>query len=196
MRRYKKIETQSIKGARKYKWAIRMFVIAICMSLLFGFISQTLLTNMGVIVASICICIFIFFAVFFDMLGVAVASTDIKVFEKWVKEGVKGAGIGLKLSNNAEKMCSFCGDVVSDICSTLCGAGGACIVATLTTNFANKNAIMLISISVSAIIAGITIFFKAIIKEKAIKNSNKIILKLSCILENTIFKEKEEKVKK
>lgn len=195
MRRYSKIEIQNYSGLKKYKWAIRMFVIAICMSLLFGFISQTLLTNMGVIIASICICIFIFFAVVFDMLGVAVASTDNKVFEQWVKDGVKGAKTGLKLCNNAEKMCSFCGDVISDICSTLCGASGACIVATLTTSLANQNLIMLISISVSAIIAGITIFFKAIIKEKAIKNSNRIILKISSVLENTILKENNKNVK-
>ncbi len=196
MKRYSKITIESYNGAKKYRWAINMFVIAICMSLFFGFISQTLLSSMGVIIASICICIFIFFNVLFDWLGIAVASADYEVFEKWNKEGVKGSSIGLSLCKNSEKMCSFCADVVGDICSTLCGAGGACIVATLTSSTLNKNIILFTSIMVSAIIAGVTIFFKAIMKEMALKKSNKIILKLGVLLENTIYREKKKNIKK
>lgn len=165
-------------------------MIAICMSLFFGFISQTLLTKMGAIMAIVGICIFIFFSVIFDMLGIAVASCDQEVLEKWQSDGKKGASIGLSLCKNSEKMCSFCADVVGDICSTLCGAGGACIVASLTNTIYNDNMVMLTAISVSAIIAGVTIFFKALMKEQALKNSNKIILKLGAFLERTIYKEK------
>lgn len=190
MKRYSKVSLQSYKGVRKYKWAIKMFLIAICMSLFFGFISQTLLTKMGAIMAIIGIVIFIFFSVLFDMLGIAVASCDQDIFEKWHAEGKKGAGVGLSLCKNSEKMCSFCADVVGDICSTLCGAAGACIVTSLTNDIYNDNVVLLTAISVSAIIAGITIFFKALMKEQALKNSNKIILQLGTLLEKTIFKDK------
>ncbi len=129
------------------------------------------------------------------MLGIAVASADYEVFEKWAKEGVKGSRVGLKLCENSEKMCSLCADVVGDICSTLCGAGGACVVATIASNFKNNNLMLFTSISVSAIIAGITIFFKAIMKDQALNHSNRIILKLGLILENTIYRESKEKLK-
>lgn len=167
-------------------------MIAICMSLLFGFISQTLLTKMGAIIAIIGICIFIFFSVVFDMLGIAVASCDQEVFEKWVKEEKHGASVGLSLCKNSEKMCSFCADVVGDICSTLCGAGGACIVSSLTSGIYNNNLVVLTAISVSALIAGATIFFKALMKEQALKNSNKIILKLGIFLEKVLYREKSK----
>lgn len=170
-----------------------MLLIAISMSLFFGFISQTLLSKMGVLIAILGICLFIFFSVIFDMLGIAVASSEEKVFEDWVKEAIPGSKIGLELCKNSEKMCSFCADVVGDICSTLCGAGGAAIVTSLVVNVYNNNLIILISIFVSAIIAGITIFFKAIMKEYALKNSNKIILNLGKLLEKTIYKEKKSK---
>ena len=159
-----------------------MFFIAISLSLFFGFISQTLLTNMGIIVASLGITFFIFISVMFDMFGIAATSADINVFEEWAKDNVRGANIGVRLCRNSEKVCSFCADVVGDICSTLCGASGACIVVSLTNNIDNLKIIILISISISALIAGITIFFKAIMKERALKNSNNIILKLSRIL--------------
>lgn len=191
MKRYSKVSLQSYKGVKKYRWAIKMFMIAISMSLFFGFISQTLLTKMGAIMAILGICVFIFFSVFFDMLGIAVASCDQEVFEQWNKEGVRGSVVGLSLCKNSEKMCSFCADVVGDICSTLCGAGGAAIVASLTSNIYNDNIVILTAISVSAIIAGFTIFFKALMKEHALKNSNKIILRLGAFLEKSLFIEKK-----
>ncbi len=148
---------------------------------------------MGIAVATIGICLFIFLSVIFDMVGIAVASAELETFEQWAEAGIKGSRVGLKFCQNSEKVCSFCADVVGDICSTLCGAGGACIVVALTKNVQNANLIMLTSISTSALIAGLTIFFKALMKEKALKSSNKIILKLGIFLEKTIFKEKVKK---
>lgn len=192
MRRYTKSSIQSFSGAKKYRWAFRMFFIAISMSLFFGFISQTLLSKMGVFFATIGICLFIFISVVFDMLGIAVASSEKEVFEEWAKKNIKGSKVGLKLCQNSEKVCSFCADVVGDICSTLCGAGGACIVVALTGEIENMHVVMLTSIITSALIAGLTIFCKALMKERALKNSNKIILKLGLLLEKTVFKEKKK----
>ena len=144
--------------------------------------------------ASIVICVFIFLSVVFDMVGVATASADINTFIRWNKQQIRGSTVGLKLCEHSEKVCSFCGDVVGDICSTLCGAAGACIVVTLTHNMINSNIIIIISITSSALIAGITIFFKALMKEYALKNSDKILLKLGIFLEKTLFREKKKKV--
>ena len=182
MKHLKKISIQSVT-TKKYLWAVRIFFIAICLSMFFGFLSQTMLTKMGIIVATLGIVFFIFVSVFFDMLGIAAASADITTFEKWEKEKIKGADMGMILCKHSEKVCSFCADVVGDICSTLCGAGGTCIVVAITQNLTNTNIIMLISITTSALIAGITIFFNAIMKERALKHSNKIILKLGKFLE-------------
>ena len=182
----KKIEIQSLTS-KKYLWAFKMFLVSICMSLFLGFISQTILTKMGIIFAIIVITIFVFLSVIFDMLGIAVASADLNVLKSWEKENKTGASVAVRLCENSEKVCSFCADMVGDICSTLSGAGGACIVVAITNELTSANIIMLVSIITSALIAGITIFFKAIMKERALKNSNKIILDLGKFL-NKIFK--------
>ncbi len=182
VKKYRQVKIESFSGAKKYLWAFKMFFIAIIMSLLFGYISETVISSAGIIIAIFIICIFIFISVIFDMIGIAAASADIEVFEKWEKNGIKGAERGLKLCNNSEKVCSFCADVVGDICSTLCGAGGAAIVAMTTKNLKQNHHIILISIIVSALIAGLTVFFKAIMKERAMKKSNKILLKLGRVL--------------
>lgn len=170
-----------------------MLAFSISMSLMFGFLSQIILSKTGAIIATGIIFVFVFFAVVFDMIGVAVVSADKEVFDKLTKQKIKGARVGYQLCENCEKVCSFCGDVVGDICSTLCGAGGACIVIAITNNISYESLASIISICVSALIAGMTIFFKALMKEYALNNSNKIILKLGIILEKTIFKDKKKK---
>ena len=179
MKKYQQVKIESFSGAKKYLWAFKMFFLAIIMSLFFGLISETMISSTGIVIAVLIICIFIFLAVVFDMIGIAAASADIEVFEKWEKQGIKGAERGVKLCNHSEKLCSFCADVVGDICSTLCGAGGAAIVSMISQQISGNAYYILISIFTSALIAGLTIFFKAIMKERAMKKSNKIILKLA-----------------
>lgn len=195
MKRYNKVKIQGSETI-KYRWAFRMLFISLSMSIFFGFITQTLLSTMGCIVASIGIVIFIFLSVIFDMIGIAAASADLEVFEKWNREKVEGSKVALHLCVNSEKVCSFCADVVGDICSTLCGAGGACIVTAITKNVTNINIITIVTILMTALISGLMVFFKALVKARTLKNSNKIILKLGLILEKTIYREKNIKKKK
>lgn len=192
MKRYGKVVSLGHKS-NKYRWAIQVFILSISLSLAFGFLSQTLLSSMGTVIAILGICVFIFLSVLFDMIGIAVASADEEQFEKWNKTQLQGARAGLKLCRNSEKVCSFCADVVGDICSTLCGAGGACIVVALSASISSPALTMLLSVSVSALIAGLTIFFKALMKQHALKSSNKIILNLGRLLEKTIYYEKKNK---
>ena len=63
----------------------------------------------------------------------------------------------------------------------------------ITKNLNNINIETLITISISALIAGLMVFFKALMKAKALKNANRIILKLGIILEKTIYSEKKLK---
>lgn len=190
MKKTRKATIES-KASRNYRWAVQTLILSICMSLMFGFLSQTLLSSMGAIMAIIGICVFIFISVVFDMLGIAVASASEEQFEIWKEKGLPSSTVGLKLCLNSEKVCSFCADVVGDICGTLCGAGGACVVVALTSSLASSTIIMLISVSVSALIAGITIFCKALMKTYALTKSNQIILRLGKLLEKTLYRGKQ-----
>ena len=184
----RKVKIENYDNRRNYRWAFQTLVLSISLSIIFGLLSQTLLTKLGVIMAIVGICFFIIISVIFDMFGIAVASADEKLFLNWRKEGKFGASAGLHLCENSEKVCSFCADVVGDICSTLCGAGGACVVVALTKEIQNPTSILAISTLVSAFIAGITIFFKALMKEYAITNSNKLILKAGRFIEKHFTK--------
>ncbi len=186
----KKAKIQAIEFKR-YRWAIKMFVVSVCLSSIFSIISQSILSTLGVIVATMLIFLFIVISVVFDMIGIAVTSCDEQYFLELIEKKQSGAQVALKLSNNSEKVCSFCADVVGDICGILSGAGGACIIMSLSKNISSPSVIVIISTMVSSLIAGLIIFFKAIMKGRAIKNANHIILRLGKIIEKFfVFKSK------
>lgn len=176
-------------------WASRMLIMTLCLSIAFGFLSQVVFSRMGILFAIAGIIFFIFISTIFDMVGIASASADIEVFKIWRSKKIEGSETGYRIVKNCEKVCSFCADVVGDICSTLCGAGGASIVLYITKNTQNLNLITLISIFTTAVIAGFTIFFKALMKERAVRRSNHIILKIGKIYERT-FKKMQKSVDK
>lgn len=170
---------------KRYRWAIKIFVLAICLSSLFSLLSQTILSSMGVVMAVVTIVFFIFISVVFDMVGTAITCAEECYFLE--HSGEKGATVALAMKRNSEKVCSFCNDVIGDICGILSGASGACVILGLTKTLTNGLLIVLVSSLVSALIAGLTIFSKALMKSYAINNANKFILKIGRMLENTLF---------
>ena len=181
-----KVKTSAIE-VKRYKWAFKMFVVSLCLSSLFSLLSQTVLSHLGVILAAATIMLFIFVSVVFDMIGIAITSADESFFKTQLENHVKGSTIAIKLKKHSEKVCSFCADVVGDICGILSGAAGACIIMSLAKNISNSSVVILISTLVSSLIAGLTILFKALMKGYAIKNANKIILRLGKLLEKLFF---------
>lgn len=189
------VKAQSVK-IRHYRWAFKMFAISICLSSLFSLLSQSVLSSLGVVFACIMIVFFIFVSVVFDMIGIAVTSADENFFKHQQAAQTIGADVGLRLIENSEKVCSFCADVVGDICGILSGAGGACVIMSIAKNLTNPSVVIIISTLVSSLIAGLTILFKALMKETAIKNANKIMLRLGRILDKTFFRKKIKKCEK
>ena len=185
----KKIKTLN-KKAIHYGWAIRMFFLTLCLSSLFSLISQSLMSYLGVVTSILTILTFIFISICFDMVGIAVTSASRDFFKNNNKKGVE---VGKLLVDNSEKVCSFCADVVGDICGILSGAGGASVILSFTNIIKDQNIMVIVSTLVSALIAGVTIFGKACMKEKAIKNANTIILKVGYLCEKIFFRKKRKK---
>ena len=187
-----KTSVQSLE-IKRYKWAFKMFIVSMCLSSLFSLLSQSILSTLGAVVAGIMILIFIFVSVIFDMIGIAVTSSEEEFFLKKIAEGESGSVVALKLCQHSEKVCSFCADVVGDICGILSGAGGACVIMSISKNLSSPSVVVIISTLVSSLIAGLTILFKALMKGRAIKRANHIILKLGKIIEKFFFYKKDKK---
>ena len=161
------------KAKPDVKWIIKIMVISFVISMLFSFASELALPNVHISIGIIIVILFIFLGIVFDMIGVAVTSSDEKPFHSMNSRKVRGADIAVKLKKNADKVSSFCNDVIGDICGIVSGSAGALIALTLS-NLLHIDK-FLISLIVTAIIASLTIGGKAIGKSYALNKSNLIL---------------------
>lgn len=154
-------------------WIIKITILAFIISFVFSFISEISLSNTSIVVGILILFFFILLGVIFDMIGVAVTAADEKPLHSMNARKVKGADVATIFKKNAAKVSSFCNDVVGDICGIISGSAGV-VIATSLTEIIKINPLY-ISLTVTAIVAALTIGGKALGKGIAIKNSNSIL---------------------
>ena len=159
------------------KWIATVVIVAFLTSFTLSFISEMTIPNLSLWLGILVTLFFIFLGIFFDIIGVSVTTADEAVFHSMSSRKVKGANIAVKFKKNADKVSSFCCDVIGDVCGIISGAAGTTIAAILVTQF--KFNTLFTSITVAAIIAAITIGGKAIGKSFAINKSNIVLYEFS-----------------
>ena len=94
------------------RWVIRVFLIAVALSAAMSLCSGAVLEDAGYVTATLILLLFIALGILFDIIGVAVTAANPKPFNSMAAHRVKGAKEALYLIRNAEKVASFCNDVV------------------------------------------------------------------------------------
>lgn len=163
-----------------FKWILTIMILSFVISLIFSLASEIALPNVPVIVGIIIVILFILLGILFDMVGVAVTSAEEKPFHSMNARKVPGANVAVKFKKNADKVSSFCNDVIGDICGIISGSAGAMIA--LSIAYALNINKFVISLLVTALIASLTISGKAIGKSYAINKSNLILYEFSKIV--------------
>lgn len=178
----KKTKKNEIKIKKKVdtKWIITVTLSAFFISLIFSIIGENIVPNAPLYLSVVLIFFFIFLGIIFDMIGISITVADIKTFNSMATKRVKGAKLAVKLIKNAEKMSSFCNDVIGDICGILSGSTGAAIALGISKQL-NFNT-LITSLIVTALIAALTIGGKAIGKSIAMNKSNEILYNFAKIL--------------
>jgi len=168
------------KSIVDFKWIIIIVVSSFLISMIFTLISETAIPNVGIFIGIVLTLLFILIGVIFDMIGIAVATADEAQFNSMVSKRVKGAKIALKLKKNADKVSSFCNDVIGDICGIVSGSTGAVIAIKIVENYKLND--LFITLIIMGIISAFTIGGKALEKGIAMKKSNKILFNFAKIL--------------
>jgi CBS domain containing-hemolysin-like protein len=158
-------------------WIIKIILISFIVALTFAVISETIIPKVNIILGIIILIVFIILGVIFDMVGVAVTAADPTPFYSMASRKVKCANVAVKLKKNANKVSSFCNDVIGDICGVISGSVGV-IIATSLSKTLNADPLA-VSLFVTSIIAALTIGAKAISKAYAINKANIILYKFS-----------------
>lgn len=175
-----------MKTKNDKSWILKITIFAFLMSLIFSLLSDVVLSKVNIIIGIVVLVLVIFIGVIFDVIGVSITSVDISPFNAMSSKKVKGSTTAVRLIQNADKVSSFCNDVIGDICGIISGAAATIISVSL----ANKLGInvLYVTLIVTALTASLTIGGKAIGKGIAIKKNVSIIKVFARIL--SIFKKK------
>lgn len=156
------------------RWVITIFIITIIISGTISFTSSSLMASSGMFVAFLILLFIVLLGILFDVVGVAVTSAEEKPFHSMAAKKVPGAAECIMLLRNADRVSSICNDVIGDICGVVSGAAAATIageiIATFQWSLGN-----VVSLAMSALVAGVTVGGKAMGKSVAIQSCTTIV---------------------
>ena len=157
---------------KKDHWIPIIFLLTFLLAFVFGAISN-FVSNMNAFLLGILLIVIILTGILFDMIGVAVTSSNEEPLHAMSSKKIKGAKKAVSFKKNADKVSSFCNDVIGDICGIISGSAGVSVARGLASTF-NLN-IFYTGLIVTALIAALTIGGKAFCKRIAIDNNHKIV---------------------
>ncbi|MCL2367136.1 MAG: hypothetical protein FWC75_08885 [Oscillospiraceae bacterium] len=169
-----------MKSKSNVRWVIRIVLISIAASMIFTLASTEVLAWAGYITSFAVLAVFIIIGIIFDIIGVAVTAATEAPFHSMAVHRECGAQESLKLIRNADRVASFCNDVVGDVTGIVSGTTAGLIAARLMESFATEN--LLLPLLISGAVTGLTVGGKAVGKNSAIKNSTKIMLQVGKLI--------------
>ena len=156
------------------RWVVTIFFVTILVSGTISFVSDVIMENSTMAVAFLILLAIVLIGIIFDIIGVAVTSADEKPFHSMAARKVPGAQEAIKLLRNAERVSSICNDVVGDICGVVSGAASATIAVQVLQKF-SFGIPDLVTLLMSALVAGLTVGGKALGKTLAINSCTPIV---------------------
>ncbi len=173
-------------------WLIKITAIAFSISLIMNMFTNVVVSKLDLIIAFVVLLFVILIGIIFDVIGLAVATaTEVPFHSKSTKK-YKGARESIMLIRNADKVSSFCNDVIGDIAGVISGGLAATIILNIRQTNPDINSEIL-NVLLTAFVASATIGGKAFCKTIAINQSYKIVEKCGLIiygLKNIFIKEK------
>ena len=159
---------------RAIRWVVTIFILTIFISGAISFVSDRIMETSSIVFAFLILLLIVFLGIVFDTVGVAVTSADESPFHSMAARKVPGAVESIRLLRNAERVSSICNDVVGDICGVVSGSAAATIAVQILkgSEFAWPQ---MISLLMSALVAGLTVGGKAIGKTLALNRSTEIV---------------------
>lgn len=170
----KKTKQKQSGNSVNVRWIATISITSFFLSVLMSYTSKRALESVGNIVAFVILLAFIALGILFDIIGVASTVATEKRFHSMAARRVKGAKQAIWIARNAEKVGSFCNDVVGDISGIISGATSAVIITRLTQDGTDMRSVIL-SLIITGCVSSLTIGGKAIGKTFAISHSEDIV---------------------
>ncbi len=168
------MSAQKKERGKTVRWVVTIFLITIAVSGLISLISDEIMSASSMGVAFLILLAIVVIGIVFDIVGVAVTTADEKPFHSMAARKVPGAQEAIRLLRNAERVSSICNDVVGDICGVVSGSASATIAAQILNHF-EFSWPRVVSLVMSALVAGLTVGGKAVGKTFAMNSCTAIV---------------------
>ncbi len=155
-----------------YKWIVTIFWVTVLISAVMSLASTMMLEQASMTVSFVILVVIVLIGIIFDIIGVAVTSASDTPFHSMASRKVPEAPDALALLRNAERVSSFCNDVIGDICGIISGSAAAIIAARVALGMSDNT---VADLMLSALVSGLTVGGKAFGKSFAIGASTKIV---------------------
>ncbi|MFI8576707.1 MULTISPECIES: hypothetical protein [Rossellomorea] len=168
------------------KWSVSIAVITFVLAAIFSVTSNMVLNGVAWYTGLVVVFIIVFIGIFFDMLGIAATAADETPFHAMAAKKVYGARYSIKIVRNADRFASFCNDVIGDISGIISGTASAIVIIQLAVSFQLEGGSLreyIVSVTLTSIIASLTVGGKALGKTFAITYSKDIIFRVGKVLQ-------------
>ena len=146
--------------------AIITYVLTIIFSLILLWQEKINLPVIAVILFTV-----ITIGIIFDIIGTAATAATEKSFHAMAADKVSGSTEAIFLVRNADRVANFCNDMIGDICGTVSGAMASALAVRLYHVLSLQ-----LELFIVALAAALTVGGKAVGKQYAISEADRIIL--------------------
>lgn len=174
------------------RWALTITVVSFFTAGSLSFGSNVVLERVTGVAPFLILLFFILLGILFDMVGIASTTATEKEFHSMAARHVRGARQSVQLVRNADKVSSFCNDVVGDISGIISGATSAVILSRLLAGAGGRKEFVL-SFVMAGLVSALTIGGKALGKSVAIGHCQKIIFFVGRLMAVFSFTSKRKK---
>ena len=162
------------KEKRGRRWVITVILVTFVISSLLQMVQAGLMSKVNLAMAFVILITFILIGILFDIIGVAVTSANETPFHSLSSQKIRGAKEAVRLVRSADRVGSFCNDVIGDIVGIISGSATTAIVVMIISSGINIGNFAL-TVIMTALVAALTIGGKAAGKRIAIERANNIV---------------------
>ena len=163
-----------------WKWIATISITSFIISMLLSAGAEYTVPKVNLIMQIFIVIAFIAISILFDMISIAVTTADEAPFHSMNSRRVKGANVAIQLLKNRDKVASLSADVIGDVCGIITGAASVTISLGISSLLGIEQ--FIVSLTVTAILAAMTIGGKAIFKPIALANNKAILYRFCSIL--------------
>ena len=158
-------------------WPLKAFFITLLIAAAVNTGSELMLTDSQWWLATILTVVILLLGVVFDIVGTAATACDIGPFHSMASRKVRGGKMAVRLAQKRDIVSSVCCDIVGDICGIVSGVCGAALASEAIDGLGLSVAWnLVIKVLIYSVISTLTITFKALGKNIAVKKANGIML--------------------